>query len=103
MRKTKLVEATKKAFKSRVSHKDEEPTADIHKDDRARSCRKRHCAFRPLNMLFSDEFAEEFGNISSVTMAGELTKKDKSSETFWTKVQQVFIHHHPVHGKSQCR
>ena len=91
VRKMEAVKAMKRPFELRMLCSNEKPTADIHKENHARSCRKRHCAFRLLNTLFSDEFAKEFGNTGNIATARRLTDKDEFDKSFWTKVQEVFI------------
>ena len=57
--------------------------------------------FKPSNALFLDDFAEDFGSISNIEIAREPTEKDNFDQSFWTKVQEAFIHSHPVHNKLQ--
>ena len=61
-----LVEEMKTASVQQNEHhhgREQELPGNVHKDNHIRTCRKRHCASRLLNVLFSDKFAEDFASL----------------------------------------
>ena len=51
---------------------------------------KAQCAFRLCNILFSDEFAEEFMHLGDRMTRDQLDRGKAHGEDFWVKVEQAF-------------
>ena len=55
-----------------------------------KTTRKAQCAFRLCNILFSDEFAEEFMHLGDRMTRDQLDRGKAHGEDFWVKVEQAF-------------
>ena len=68
-----------------------ELASNTHEDNHITSHGKRHCAFRLLNVLFSDKFVEDFASLGVVIGKDDLTDKWRNNEPSWTRVEEAFI------------
>jgi len=58
--------------------------------------REIHCTFRLLNILFSDKFVEDFGNLGNVAKRAELdSRKAANNQQFWETVHADYQLHSP--------
>ena len=66
------------------------------------SRRQKQCTFQLINILFSDEFADNFGCAGDTPSRAQLDSGDaRNSRGFWIRVQAAFIEPHPVYDKLQ--
>ena len=83
MKKIDAINALCKAHGVWDFHKNDEPTGNVHR-------KTRHCPFRLLNVLFSDEFSDNSGRLGDVTKASQPTENDAKDKVFWTRVKEAF-------------
>ena len=64
--------------------------------------KQRQCPYRLMNILFSDDFAADFGCIGDTATRAELDSGDaRNNRAFWVRVQDAFKDHHPIYDKMQ--
>ena len=65
---------------------------EVHESSAGAPRKEVQCAFRLMNILFSDRFALDFANIGNIATRESLdTKKAANDEHFWERVQQEFV------------
>ena len=84
MKRVDAIDALCKAHGVQNFHNDGEPTENVHG-------KTRHCPSRPLNVLSSDEFSDDFRRLGDVTTAGQLTDNDAKSKVFWASKKLLEI------------
>ena len=91
MKKGQLIESIISAYVNKDLYSTSEKTR-----------KQRQCSYRLLNILFSDEFSEDFSSVGNVATKQELDAGVASNNKgFWVRVQEVFVTKHPIYDKLQ--
>ena len=94
MNKKKFIHAISLAYESRYMYEERNEVVSTRKT--------RNCAYRLLNILFSEEFAGEFATIGDAGTRAELDAGSASNNRgFWKKVEAAFLRKHEVFDKIQ--
>ena len=66
--------------------------------------KQRQCPYRIINILFSDEFAGDFGLVGNSATRAELGSGDAcNNRGFWVRIQAAFKEPNPIYNKMQLQ
>ena len=96
MRKTDLIDAIKRAFQhwnvcNDASNNTDNAASSVHKAAHVRSCKKRHCSLRLLDILHSGKFVEDFGNLGNSPGTTALTECNECNKSFWREARRCLL------------
>ena len=91
MKKEQLIESIISAYVNKDLYTSSEKTR-----------KQRQCPYRLLNILFSDEFSEDFATVGNAATKHQLDAGVAvNSKGFWIRVQAFFGSKHPIYDKMQ--
>ena len=71
-------------------------------DDKQPIRKLKQCTYRLLDMIFSDEFAGEFGFMGNTPIRAQLDSGDaNNNHGFWICVEAAFKEPHPIYDEMQ--
>ena len=92
VKKADMIDRINKTHRNRKAYKTQEDFDITNKENLGAPRKEVQCVYRLMNLLFSDGFATDFGNIGKTASKALLdTGTAGNDQHFWIKVQKAFV------------